>query len=114
MKKIFKFLCLAAILCVAYLTFTQLREGKTPAIEDIGSEAEAIAGQVKDVYEEYGSATVQQADEALGDVVEQADQAIEEAVDSAVEGAKEGFLESIKESVGSFFEGLFSQAADQG
>lgn len=108
MKKFLRLLCLAAILCVAYLTFTQLRDGETPAIEDVGSEAEEIVGQVKGMYEEYGSAAVEQADEALGDVVEQADQVIEEAVDSAVEGAKDGFFDSIKESVSSFFDGLFS------
>ena len=49
-----------------------------------------------------------QADEKLGDVVEQADEAIGEAVESAVEGAKEGFLESIKESISSFFQDLSS------
>lgn len=108
MKKFFRLLCLAAILCVAYLLVTQPRDGKTPAIDDIGAEAEEIAGHVKGMYEEYGSAAVEQADEALEEVVEQADQAIEEAVDSAVEGAKDGFLESIKESVSEFFDGLFS------
>ncbi len=109
MKKFLKLLCLAAILCVAYLAVTGLRDGQTPALEDIGSEAEAIAGQVKDMYEGYGSAAVEQADEALGDVVEQADQAIEQAVDSAVEGAKEGFFQSLKENVSHFFENLFAE-----
>lgn len=109
MKKFFRLLCLAAILCVAYLALTQPRDGRAPAMENIGSEAEEIVGQVKGMYEEYGSAAVEQADEALGDVVEQADQVIEEAVDSAVEGAKDGFFESIKESVGSFFDGLFAE-----
>lgn len=109
MKKILKLLCLAAILCVVYLAVTQPRDGRTPAIESIESEAEEIVDQVKGVYEEYGSAAVEQAGETLGDVVEQADQAIEEAVDSAVEGAKEGFLQSIKESVGGFFDGLFAE-----
>ncbi len=111
MKKFLKLLCLAAIFCVAYLAVTQPRDGKAPVLENIGTEAEGIAGQVKGMYEEYGSAAVEQADEALGDVVEQADQAIEEAVDSAVEGAKEGFLESIRESVSSFFDGLFAETA---
>lgn len=109
MKKFFRLLCLAAILCVAYLLVTQPREGRPPAIENIGSEAEELADQVKGMYEEYGSAAVEQADEALGDMVEQADQVIEEAVDSAMEGAKEGFLQSIKESVSSFFDGLFAE-----
>ncbi len=109
MKKFLRLLCLAAILGVAYLAVTQPRDGKTPAIENIGSEAGEIADQVKGVYEEYGSAAVEQADEALGDAVEQADQVIEEAVDSAVEGAKEGFLQSIKDSVNGFFDGLFAE-----
>ena len=98
MKKFFRLLCLAAILCVGYLALTQPRDGQAPAIVNIGSEAEEIAGQVKGMYEEYGSAAV-----------EQADQVIEEAVDSAMEGAKEGFLQSIKESVSSFFDGLFAE-----
>lgn len=109
MKKLLKLLCLAAVLCVVYLAFTQIRDGKKPDLENIGTEAEEIAGQVKGMYEEYGYAAVEQADEALGDMVEQADQVIEEAVDSAVEGAKEGFLESIKESVNGFFDGLFAE-----
>lgn len=109
MKKFLRLLCLAAILCVGYLALTQPRDGQTPAIADIESEAEEIAGQVKGMYEEYGSAAVEQADEALGDMVEQADQVIGEAVDSAVEGAKTGFLQSIKESVSSFFDGLFAE-----
>lgn len=109
MKKFLKLLCLAAILCVGYLALTQSRDGQTPAIEHIGSEADEIAGQVKGMYEEYGYAAMQQADEALGDAVEQADQVIEEAVDSAVEGAKKGFLQSIKESISGFFDGFFAE-----
>jgi len=109
MKKFLRLLCLAAILCVVYLALTQPRDGNTPAIEAVGSEAEEIVGQVKGMYEEYGSAAVEQADEALGDAVEQADQVIEEAVDSAVEGAKDGFFESIRESVSGFFDGLFEK-----
>ncbi|MDE7248270.1 MAG: hypothetical protein K2N43_10335 [Lachnospiraceae bacterium] len=109
MKKFLRLLCLAAILCVVYLAVTQPHDGKTPALEDIGAEAEEIAGQVKGMYEEYGSAAVEQADEALGDVVEKADQVIEEAVDNAVEGAKDGFFDSIKESVSGFFDGLFAE-----
>lgn len=119
MKKFMKVLCLLAILCVAGLVLTQMRDGEKPAIEDIGSGAEELVDQVKDMYDEYGSAAVakadeklgdvvEQADEKIGDVVEQADEAIGEAVESAVEGAKEGFLESIKESIGSFFENLTS------
>ena len=109
MKKFLRLLCLVVILCVVYLAVTQPRDGKAPAIEDIGAEAEEIAGQVKGMYEEYGSAAVEQADEALGDVVEKADQVIEEAVDNAVEGAKEGFFGSIKESVSGFFDSLFAE-----
>lgn len=119
MKKFVSVLCLLAILCVAYLAFAQLQNGEKPAIEDIDSEANELVDQVKDMYEEYGSAAVAQADEKLGDVVEQADEklgdvvaqadeAIEEAVESAVEGAKEGFFQSIKESIGNFFRDLTS------
>ena len=89
MKKFLRLLCLAAILCVGYLALTQPRDGQAPAIENIGSEAEELAGQVKGMYEEYGSAAVEQADEAIGD---------------AVESAKEGFWESIR----NFFRDLTS------
>lgn len=117
MKKFFGVLCLLAILCVAYLAVVQLRSGEKPDINDIESGAEELVDQVKDMYKEYGSAAVaqadekldgvvEQADEKLGDVVEQADAAIEEAVESAVEGAKEGFFESIKEIISNFFENL--------
>lgn len=109
MKKFFRLLCLAAIFCVAFLALTQAHGGKTPDIEGIGAEAEEIAGHVKGMYEEYGSAAVEQADEALENVVEQADQVIEEAVDSAVEGAKDGFFESIREGVSGFFDHLFTK-----
>lgn len=120
MKKFMSVLCLLAILSVAYLAFTQLQEGDKPAIEDVGAGAEELVDQVKDMYEEYGSAAVaqadeklgevvEQADEKLGDVVEQADEAIEEAVASAVDGAKEGFFQSIKKSISDFFKDLTSQ-----
>ncbi len=119
MKKFMSVLCLLAILCVAALTLTQLYDGEKPAAEDIETGAEELVGQVKDMYEEYGSAAVAQADEKLndvvaqadeklGDVVEQADEAIGDAVESAVEGAKEGFWESIKESISNFFRDLTS------
>lgn len=117
MKKLLNLLCLLAILCVAYLAVTRFPSGQNPDIDDIESGAEALMDQVQDMYEEYGSAAVaqadeklgsvvEQADEKLGDVVEQADVAIEEAVESAVEGAKEGFFESIKKSISNFFQNL--------
>lgn len=120
MKKFLSILCLLAILCVAYLTFAQSLGEGSPDIEDASAGAEELVDQVKNMYEEYGSAAVaqadeklggivEQADEKLGNVVEQADEAIEEAVESAVEGAKEGFFESIKESIGNFFKNLTSQ-----
>lgn len=119
MKKFLSVLCLLAILCVAYLAFTQPQGGDKPAIEDIASGTDELVDQMKGMYEEYGSAAVAQADETLsnaveeadeklGDVVSQADEAIEEAVESAVEGAKEGFFESMKESISDFFQGLTS------
>lgn len=130
MKKIFSILCLLAILCVAYLAFTQPKDSAKPTMKDIESGTDELVDQVKDMYEEYGSAAVAQADEKLGDVVEQADEklgdvveqadeklgdvvaqadeAIESAVESAVEGAKEGFFQSIKESISNFFSDLTS------
>ena len=106
MKKFIRALCLLAILCVAYFALTQPQSSEKPAIEDIESEADDLVDQVKDMYEEYGSAAVAQADEKLGDVVDQADDAIESAVESAVEGAKEGFFQSLKESINNFFRDL--------
>lgn len=117
MKKFIRALCLLAILCVAYFALTQPQSSEKPAIEDIESGADELVDQVKDMYEEYGSAAVAQADEKLGDVVDQADEklgdvvaqaddAIESAVESAVEGAKEGFFQSLKESINNFFSDL--------
>lgn len=108
MKKFVSVLCLLAILCVAYLVFTQSYDGEKSSMNDLETGAEELVDQVKDMYEEYGSAAVAQADEKLSEVVEQADEAIEEAVESAVEGAKEGFFESIRESVSNFFRDLIS------
>ena len=108
MKKILSLLCFAAILAVAYLTVTQLRAGGAPTADAIESEAGEIVDQVKGMYQEYGAAALEQADEKLENAVEQADEAIGEAVESAVEGAKQGFIQSIKESVTSFFDDLTS------
>ncbi len=119
MKKIFSILCLLAILCVAYLAFIQPNDGEPPTIEDVSAGTGEFVDQVKDMYEEYGSAAaaqaeeklgdvVEQADEKLGDVVAQADEAIENAMESAVEGAKEGFFESLKKSISDFFDNLTS------
>lgn len=108
MKKILSLLCIAAILVAAYLAVTQMRDGEVPAAAAIESEAGEIVDQVKGMYQEYGSPALEQADEALENVVEQADEAIGDAVESAVEGAKQGFFQSIKESVTNFFEGLTS------
>lgn len=106
MKKFLGLLCFVAILAVAYLAVTQSRGGEAPAMEAIESD---IVDQVKGMYQEYGAAALEQADEALGDAVEQADEAIGEAVGSAVEGAKKGFLQSLKESVSNFFDELLSE-----
>lgn len=108
MKKILGLLCFAAILAVAYLTVTQLRDGGAPTADVIESEAGEIVDQVKGMYQEYGSAVLEQADEKLENAVEQADEAIGEAVESAVEGAKQGFFQSIKESVTNFLDDLTS------
>lgn len=108
MKKFLGLLCLVAVLAVAYLAVTQSRDGEAPAADAIGSDAGKIVDQVKGMYQEYGSAALEQADEALGEVVEQADEVIGEAVESAVEGAKQGFFQSIKESLTSFFNDLTS------
>lgn len=123
MRKLISVLCLLAILCVAYLAFTQPQGVQKPAMEDIASGADELADQVKGMYEEYGSAAIAQADETLGnavekadeklgDVVAQADEAIGEAVESAVDGAKEGFWESMKESISNFFQDLTSSESE--
>lgn len=108
MKKILGLLCFAAILAVAYLAVTQLRGEEAPTTDAIEAEAGEIVDQVKGMYQEYGSAALEQADEKLENAVEQADEAIGEAVESAVEGAKQGFFQSIKESVTNFFSELSS------
>ncbi len=115
MKKFMSVLCLLAILCVAALTLTQLYNGEKTAAEDIETGAEELVGQMKNMYEEYGSAAVAQADEKLNDVVAQADEKLgdvveqaDEAIGDAVESAKEGFWESIKESIRNFFRDLTS------
>lgn len=108
MKKILGLLCFAAILATAYLAVTQFRDGEAPTADVIESEAGEIVDQVKGMYQEYGSAALEQADEKLENAVEQADEAIGEAVESAVEGARQGFFESIKESVTNFFNDMTS------
>ena len=108
MKKFLCLLCIVAVLAVAYLAFTQSRGGEAPTVDAIASGTEEIADQVRGMYQEYGSAALEQVDERLGDAVEQADEAIGEAVESAVEGAKEGFLQSIKKSIADFWEKLTS------
>lgn len=125
MKKLFRLICLAAILCVAYLALTTPRGNAQPAMKNIGEETGDVTEQVKDIGQEavkqadevIGDA-VRQADEAIGDAVkradetldsavEQADKALADAVDSAAEGAKQGFMESLKESANDFFEKVF-------
>lgn len=108
MKKLLGLLCFAAILAVAYLAVMQLRDGEAPTADAFEAEAEEIVDQVKGMYQEYGSAALEQADEKLENAVEQADEAIGEAVESAVEGAKQGFFQSLKESVTNFFNDLTS------
>lgn len=108
MKKFLGLLCFAAILVTAYLVVTQFRDGEVPAADVIETEAGEIVDQVKGMYQEYGSAALEQADEKLENAVEQADEAIGEAVESAVEGARQGFIESIKESVTNFFNDMTS------
>lgn len=116
MKKLFRLICLAAILCVAYLMLTTPRGGVEPAMKTIDAEADGNPDQVKEISEnaikqadEFIGDAVKKADEVLEDAVAQADQAIADAVDSAAEGAKQGFLESLKDSAHDFWENLFSK-----
>ena len=122
MKKFLAMLCLAAILYVGYLAISLPRGEGDIAIDGIKAGADKIVDQVTGMYEEYGSDTakqvddaieekVQQADEALGQIAEQADEAIEDAARSAVEGAKQGFIQSLKESVNDFLDGLADEDA---
>lgn len=127
MKKLFRLICLAAILCVAYLLLTTPRGDAAPAMKTIDGETGDVTDQVKAIGQEavkqadevIGDA-VKQADEAIGDAVkradealdnavEQADKALADAVDSAAEGAKQGFMESLKESASEFWNKIFSQ-----
>lgn len=105
MKKFFRLICLAAILCVAYLLLTTPREDTAPAVKQAN---EVIGDAVKQADEAIGDA-VKRADEALDNAVEQADIALADAVDSAAEGAKQGFIESLKESASEFWNKIFSQ-----
>lgn len=128
MKKLLRLLCLAAIVCVAYLALTTPRGAAEPVMKTTGAEADDPAGQpetgdtgVDDIADRVKAAgqdalkradgaiedAVKQADEVLDNAAEQADKAIGDAVDSAVQGAKQGFLESLKESASEFWEGLF-------
>lgn len=127
MKKFFRLICLAAILCVAYLALTTPREDAAPAMKAIEGEAGDVTDQVKAIgqdavkqADEVIGGAVRQADEAIGDAVkradkaldsavEQADKALADAVDSAAEGAKQGFVESLKESASEFWNKIFSQ-----
>lgn len=131
MRKILRLICLAAILCVAYLALTTPRGEAEPAMQTIDTDTEddAKADDVKDSARTLGqdavgradeviSEAVTRADEAIEDVVkqadevidnavEQADQALTDAVESAAEGAKQGFIGSLKESADEFWEKLF-------
>lgn len=127
MKKLVKLICLAAILCAAYLVLTTPRGDAEPVIKSVDAEINddkqpqaddaemsEIADQVKTVGEdavkqadEFIEDTVKKADEKLGEAVEQADKAIGDAVESAAEGAKQGFIESLKKSADEFWEKLF-------
>ncbi len=127
MKKLFRIICLAAILCVAYLMFTTPRGDANPAMKAINGETGDVTDQVKAIgqdavkqADEVIGDAVKQADEAIGDAVkradaaldnavEQADKALADAVDSAAEGAKQGFVESLKESASEFWEKVFKR-----
>lgn len=104
MKKIFRLICLAAILCVAYLLLTTPREDTAPAMKIIDGEtgeaddqtkdADAETDDVTDQMKAIGQDAVKQANEVIGDAVKQADEAIgdavkraDEALDNAVEQA---------------------------
>lgn len=136
MKKIFRLLCLAAILCVAYLAIMAPRgetepvlkpletdidntaqrsadsaDGAEPKaggiIEDAVSRADGVIDDAVSRADEAIGDAVKQADEVIGSAVEQADQALADAVESAAEGAKQGFVESLKESASDFWKKLF-------
>lgn len=116
MKKLFRLLCLAAILCAAYLFLTTPRENAAPVMKTIDGETGDVTEQVKAIGQDAAkqadeaiSDAVKRADEALDNAVEQADKALADAVDSAAEGAKQGFIESLKESASEFWNHLFSQ-----
>lgn len=131
MRKILRLICLAAILCVAYLALTTPRGEAEPVMRAIEADTEddAKTDSMKDSARTFGQDAVGRADEVIGDAVsradeaigdvvkqadevidnavEQADQALTDAMESAAEGAKEGFIESLKESADEFWEKLF-------
>ncbi len=127
MKKLFRLICLAAILCAAYLILTTPHDDAAPVMKTIDEHTGDVTDEVKSIgqdavkqADEVIGDAVKQADEAIGDAVkradtaldhavEQADKALADAVDSAAEGAKQGFFESLKESASEFWDNMFSK-----
>lgn len=125
MKKLFRWICFAAILCLLYLALTTPRTDAEPVLRLFNTETNETAGQSNEIVDQVKNAgqdavrqademiddAVRRADEALENAVEQADQVLTDAVESAAEGAKQGFIESLKESVGEFWKNVFGNSA---
>lgn len=117
MKKIMRLICLAAILCVAYLLLTSTGGDAAPVIKTISETNEddsqtkenaAKTGDAADQVKEIGKEAVKQADEMIGDAVKQADEAIEDAVkraDEAIDSAAEQADKALSDAVESAAEG---------
>lgn len=118
MKKLLRFLCLAAILCVAWLALTTPRGKAEPVMKAIDTETDENTGQVTDADTQtdesadqvkmMGEDAVRQADELIGDAVEQADEAIGDAVkqaDEVLENAVEQADKALVDAVDSAAEG---------
>lgn len=128
MKKLVKLICLAAILCVAYLALTTPQGEDAPAMKTIEADEEtdqakagnaeadqetdrtkadnAEADEIADRVKAIGEDAVRQADEFIGDAVRQADETLEDAVEQAdkaigdaVESAAEGAKQGFIESL---------------
>lgn len=71
--------------------------GLLKKLDDLGLNADYLIEQAQDLYEKYGIA-----------IVENANEAINEAVGEAVKSAVKDFFQSISDAVSGFFKNLFS------